>query len=189
MSRRRVVVEEARANFLPDGLREIMRAAEPGRTSHLILGFDADRMGGEVDRVVGWLDDFWSQVHEADPHTFAATAFVLDWPDPDHVRLKPEDVDRLAEAGVCFRAKSEEFYPAGSNFATALRGDLIAAGVISEWEEEALDEAIEPPAPPDDPGLVGLLGYYADPPFAWPAEAIKQILGDRSRDASIRLPR
>ena len=144
-STRKIVVKEFRANTDFNDIDGLVKAARTGATCHLILGIDADQVDEPLDQgiagIVDWLSKFQDRIGKADPHVFAATVFVLDRPEHDNARLGEVDVDRLIEAGACFREKREKYYKPDVDFAAALRKDLSDTGVISSEDEETLSMA------------------------------------------------
>ena len=148
-STRKIVVKEFRANTDFNDIDGLVKAAKVGATCHLILGIDADRvnesLGQGVAGIVDWLSKFQGRIGKADPHVFAATVFVLDRPANENARLDEMDVNRLIEAGACFREKRTKYYKPDVDFAAALRKDLSDTGVISSEEEETLSMPQAPP--------------------------------------------
>jgi hypothetical protein len=187
---RRILVREADLESGLSDFERLARSAHPGNTCHLILGFDIEKLREQAGPIEEWLHHFSDFCKRFDPHVFAGTVFLLVGRNRDPSRPDDPDIDRLVDAGACLREKGEEYDAYGVDLATALRSDLIAANLISPVEFEELEEATEFRGPVlSKTETEAIIQYYIDPPFKWSGESIEQLLGDRSKDTTIRLPR
>jgi hypothetical protein len=149
----------------------------------LFLGFDADRKENTVKRMLLWFDDFQCKLSKVDPQRFAAMVFVLDWPhepgtQDSRAKLTDEDVDRLMQAGICYRPKDKRFYTRrAGGLAEALRRDLLEKHLIPQHPEEELQESVAPRSTPDEqnPDVREALEFLGSPQFVWPADAVREL--------------
>jgi hypothetical protein len=120
---------------------------------------------------------------EVDPRRFAATVFVLDWPvepgtETSESKLTDDDIDRLMQAGICYRPKDERFYKKQiGSLAKALHQDLRSKRLIPEHGEESLEKPVPAKPAPDaeNQEVREAMLFLGSEQFVWPSEAVREL--------------
>jgi hypothetical protein len=191
MPRLITVVDEVVANAKPpqpfDWFRAFDGAQPLGQDDRclLFLGMDAGRTSdNSVDRMVEWFSDFSTSLKVVDMSHFAAMVFVLDWPRDEEGRTpalgNESDIDKLVEAGFCYRPKEKKHYASDDrSLAESLRADLEEKGLISNRKVVEFEKtAVAPKKLPDphDPVFQETLKFMGSDHFVWPDETIDELL-------------
>jgi hypothetical protein len=190
MARLLTHVDEAIANGDPHEPFEWFRSFGPPEKLQrgqdrclLFLGFDAGRKENTVQQMLHWIGDFRKMLAEVDPRRFAATVFVLDWPsqrgrNARASKLTDEDIDRLMQAGICYRPKDERHYKKQvGGLAKALHRDLLAKQLIPEHREKSLEQPVSAKLAPDEanPEVREAMQFLGSEQFVWPPETRREL--------------